>query len=93
MLTRKMLTRTTGLAALMVAATLLAEPATASEELVVYGRDTSDLLAANEAALRLAMKEHVHALNQNLREALDKDVKRVMAPSLQLAVLDSVGRG
>lgn len=81
----------TGLAVLLAAAGLLAEQAAATEELVVYGTDTDGV--STGADLRLEMKEYVKALNQDLKDALDKDVKRLTAPRLQLALHDTVSRG
>ena len=91
MLTRKKLSRTTGLAAGLAVAGLLATEAFATEELVVYGTNLASASSAPD--LREEMKASVEALNQDLKDALDKDVKRLTRPRLQLALEDVVSRG
>lgn len=91
MLTWKKLTRTASLAALLAVAGLPAAEASATEELVVYGTELATVSIAPD--LRTEMKAYVEALNQNLKDALDKDVKRLSTPRLQLALQDVVSRG
>ena len=91
MSTRNKLTRKG--AALVAAAALWAGTAAATEELVVYGTDTADSVTGTEAELRMQMKEDVRVLNQSLKDTLDKDVKRLEAPRLELALQGSLGRG
>jgi hypothetical protein len=72
---------------------LVGQAATATEELVVNGAEAAALARENQAALQSDMKEYVRALNRDLKARLDKQLERVEAPRLVLALNEAGGRG
>ena len=69
-------------AGLMVA--LLAQQASATEEIVVYGSATS-VVKVDPAVFRAEIDNYIRTLNSELRTTLDQDLKRMPAPKVELA--------
>lgn len=78
---------------LVVSVGLLAQTATATEELVVNGADAAARAQESQALFRSHMKEYVESLNHNLKSTLDKDLKEITAPKLTLALNETGRRG
>ena len=68
-----------------LAVSLLAQQATAAEELVVYGPAASVAVKRDQEAFRAEIENFVRALNEQLKQTLDADLKRALAPKLELA--------
>ena len=63
---------------------LLAQQASATEEIVVYG-STASAVKVNSAVFRAEIDNYIRTLNTELRTTLDQDLKRMPAPKLELA--------
>jgi len=69
-------------AALLVG--LLAQQASATEEIVVYGSAAS-AAKLDPAVFRAEIDSYIRTLSSELRTTLDQDLKRMPAPKLELA--------
>jgi hypothetical protein len=92
MLTRKLITPLAS-AGIALSLGLLSQTATATEEIVVNGAEVAARVETYEALLRSEMKEYVRSLNHSLKATLDKDLKEIDAPKLELAALETSTRG
>ncbi len=63
------------------------------EEIVVYGIDTSPPTPSAEAVLRAAMSDYVKALNQDLKEELERKFASMRKHEIQLAAAGISTRG
>jgi len=71
---------------------LLAQQASATEEIVVYGSAAS-VVKVDPAVFRAEIDSYIRTLNNELRITLDQDLKRMPAPKLELASNDAPARG
>ena len=71
---------------------LLAQQASATEEIVVYG-STASAVKVNSAVFRAEIDNYIRTLNSELRITLDQSLKRMPAPKIELASNDSPARG
>lgn len=78
--------------ALGMAVSLLAQQATATEELVVYGSAPA-VVKADPRAFRAEVESYIRAVNEQLREALDADLKRALAPKIDVTSSELQARG
>jgi hypothetical protein len=92
MATRKFLTPG---AALVVglAAGLLAQQASATEELVVYGTAATVGVRAAPEAYRAEVASYMRSVSEQIKVTLDADLKRVPAPKVELASNEMLARG
>jgi hypothetical protein len=90
MVTRKLLTPSALAVALSVG--LLAERAGATEEIVVYGTVAAGI-EVDGKVFRSEIDSYIRALNLELRSTLDQDLKRTLAPKLELASNELRARG
>jgi len=63
---------------------LLAQQASATEEIVVYGSAPS-AAKVDPAVFRAEIDNYIRTLNSELRITLDQDLKRMPAPKVELA--------
>ena len=63
---------------------LLAQQASATEEIVVYG-SASSVFKIEPGMFRAEIDNYVRALNSQLRTTLDRNQKRTPAPKVELA--------
>jgi hypothetical protein len=63
---------------------LLAQQASATEEIVVYGSNAS-AVKVDPAVFRAEIDDYIRTLNIALRITLDRDLKRMPAPKIELA--------
>ncbi|HVS22270.1 MAG TPA: hypothetical protein VMU03_00990 [Gammaproteobacteria bacterium] len=63
---------------------LLAQQASATEEIVVYGSAAS-AVKVDPAVFRAEIANYIRTLNIALRTTLDQDLKRMPAPKIELA--------
>jgi hypothetical protein len=82
---------TTLIAGLVVA--LLSQTATATEELVVDGTAAAEQAQKREAEFQSEIKEYAQSLNEDLKATLDKELRSLPAPKLELAVGEVQTRG
>jgi hypothetical protein len=92
MSTRKLNHPTAGLIVGLVAG-LLSQLTAATEEVVVNGTEAVALAQAEEVRFQTEMKDSVQSLNQNLKATLDKELKALPAPKLELALGELPTRG
>ena len=71
---------------------LLAQQASATEEIVVYGSAAS-VVKIDPAVFRAEIDIYIHTLNSEIRTTLDRDLKRMSAPKLELASSTAPARG
>jgi len=71
---------------------LLAQQASATEEIVVYGSAPS-AVKVDPAVFRAEIDNYVRTLSSELRITLDHDLKRMPAPKLELASNTTSTRG
>jgi hypothetical protein len=71
---------------------LLARQASATEEIVVYGSAPS-AVKVDPAVFRAQIDDYIRTLNSELRTTLDRDLKRMPAPKLELASNTTPTRG
>ena len=90
MATRRFLTGTR--LAVGLAVGLLAQQATATEELVVYGSAPA-VVKADRRAFRAEVESYIREVNARLRESLDADLRRALAPKIEVASLELQARG
>ena len=91
MVTRKLLTPSALAVALSVG--LLAEQARATDEIVVYGTAAAAGIVVDSKAFRSEIDSYIRARNQEFRTTLDEDLKRALAPKLELASNELRARG
>jgi hypothetical protein len=71
---------------------LLAQQASATEEIVVYGSAISTV-KVDPAVFRAEIDNYIRTLGSELRITLDQDLKRMPAPKLELASNTPPARG
>lgn len=71
---------------------LLAQQASATEEIVVYG-PASSVVKIDPAVFRAEIDNYIRTLNSELRTTLDQDLKRMPALKLELASNTTPVRG
>ena len=71
---------------------LLAQQASATEEIVVYGSAVS-AVKVDPAVFRAEIENYMRTLTSELRTTLDQDLKRMPAPKLELASSTTPARG
>ena len=71
---------------------LLAQQASATEEIVVYGSAAS-VVKVDPAVFRAEIDSYIRTLSSELRITLDQDLKRMPAPKLELASNSTPARG
>jgi len=71
---------------------LLAQQASATEEIVVYGSPAS-AVKVDPAVFRAEIENYIRTLNSELRITLDQDLKRMPVPKLELASSTTPARG
>jgi hypothetical protein len=74
-----------------LSAGLLAQQASATEEMVVYGSVSSVTVKVEQSVFRAEIDNYIRSLNAELRTTLDQDLKRV--PKLELASNGTRARG
>jgi hypothetical protein len=79
--TRKLLTS----GVIGLSAGLLAQQASATEVMVVYGSAAASNVRVEQSVYRAEIDNYIRSLNAEFRIALDKDLKRTLAPKLELA--------
>ena len=92
MLTRKLNNPTASLFVGLVAG-LLSQWAAATEVVVVDGTEALARAQADEARFQTEMKDAAESLNQNLKATLEKELKQIAAPRVQLAIVAIPTRG
>jgi hypothetical protein len=68
-----------------LSAGLLAQQASATEEIVVYGSGATIGFRFEQDVLRAGLANYIRSLNAELRTTLDQDLKRSLMPKLELA--------
>jgi regulator of sirC expression with transglutaminase-like and TPR domain len=71
---------------------LLAQQASATEEIVVYG-SAAAAVKVDPAVFRAEIDNYVRTLSSELRTTLDQDSKRMPVPKLELASNTTTTRG
>jgi hypothetical protein len=71
---------------------LLAQQASATEEIVVYG-PAAPAIKIDPAVFRAEIDDYIRTLNTELRTTLDQDLKRMPAPKIELASNTPATRG
>lgn len=84
MVTRKLFTLAKGLGVGMVVG-LLAQQATATEEMVVYGTAAAAEARVEPAMFRAEIENSINSFNEQLRAMLERDLKLALAPKVELA--------
>jgi hypothetical protein len=74
-------------------ASLLAQQALATEEIVVYGPAAAAGFRVEQSVFRADIENYIRAVNAELRITLDQDLKRMLAPKLELASTPTRARG
>ena len=72
---------------------LLSQSAAANEEVVAYASETAAEIEARETRLQSELKDYAQSLNRDMKVTLDKALKRVAAPKLELAAAEIPTRG
>jgi hypothetical protein len=86
-------TLTPSLLAVGLSVSLLANVATANDELVVYRAPVIADVAVDGQVFRSEIESYIRSLNEQLRTTLDKDLRRDLAPKLELASNELRARG
>ena len=76
-----------------LAAGLLAQQASATEEMVVYGSAAAAGFRVERSVFQAEIDNYIRSLNAELRIALDKDLKSTLTPKLELASTAPPARG
>jgi len=76
-----------------LSASLLAQQASATEEMVVYGSAAAAGFRVEQSVFRADIENYIRTVNAELRIALDQDLKRTSTPKLELAGTATRGRG
>jgi hypothetical protein len=84
MITLKLIGPNTGLTGALLVG-LLSQQAAATEELVVYGTATTAAVSADHRLFQSEVAQYIRSFNEQLRTSLDQDLKRQLAPKLELA--------
>jgi hypothetical protein len=71
---------------------LLAQQASATEEIVVYG-PAAPAIKVDPAVFRAEIDNYIRTLSSELRSTLDKDLKRMPVPKVELASNTTSTRG
>jgi hypothetical protein len=79
--THKLLTRVV----MGLSAGLLGQQASATEVMVVYGSAATSGYRVEQSAYRAEIENYIRTLNAEFRTTLDRDLKRTLAPKLELA--------
>jgi hypothetical protein len=72
---------------------LLSHQASATEEIVVYGSEAVAAAAVEQAAFESERQDYLRSLNEQLKATLEQDLKRIAAPTLQIASSGAATRG
>ena len=72
---------------------LLAQQASATEEIVVYGSAAAAGFRVEQSVFRAELDNYIRTLNAELRITLDQDLKRTLTPKLELASNATPARG
>jgi hypothetical protein len=72
---------------------LLAQQASATEEMVVYGSAAAAGFRVGQSVFRADIESYIRSVNAELRITLDQDLKRTLAPKLELASTATRARG
>jgi hypothetical protein len=72
---------------------LLAQQASATEEMVVYGSAAAAGFRVEQSVFRAELDNYIRTLNAELRITLDQDLKRTLTPKLELASNTTRTRG
>lgn len=91
MVTRKLLTSSTLVVGLSVG--LLAHNATAAETVMVYTPPVIAPVRVDENMFRNDIDSYVRALGKEMRTTLDQDIRRSLAPKIELASNELRARG
>jgi len=92
MLTSKLNKPMTALVAGLIAG-LMSQTAAATEEVVVYGTAAAEPAQRREAEFQSEIKAYAQSLNEDLKATLDKELKSLPAPKLELALSEIETRG
>lgn len=76
-----------------LSAGLLAQQASATEVMVVYGSTPAASFRVEQSAYRAEIENYIRSLNAEFRTTLDRDLKRTLAPKLELASTATRARG
>lgn len=76
-----------------LAAGLLAQQASATEELVVYGTATTIGVRATPQAYRAEVESYMRAVSEQIKVTVDADLRRAIAPKLEVASRELHARG
>ena len=76
-----------------LAAGLLSQMSMAAEEIVVYGDKAVAAVQARAAQFQTETKDYAQSLNENVKATLDKELKQIAMPKLELAVGEVSTRG
>jgi hypothetical protein len=76
-----------------LSAGLLAQQASATEEIVVYGSAAAAGFRVERSVFQAEIENYIRSLNAELRIALDQDLKRTLTPKLELASAEAATRG
>lgn len=76
-----------------LAAGLLVQTSAATEEIVVYGRKPALEVQARAVEFQNQTKDYAQSLNEKVKATLDKQLKQIAAPKLELAVGEVSTRG
>ena len=71
----------------------LANPAQATEELVVYGAAAQAAAQAEQQQFQTKMQRYLRALNEQLKTTLEEGMRKLPEPKLQLASGETPARG
>lgn len=71
---------------------LLGQIAAAADEVVVNGAEQATEAKAAAAELRAEMARYMRSLNTQLRDKLDRDLKRLSVPTLELEKIELSAR-
>lgn len=78
--------------ALGLAVGLLAQQATATEEMVVYGSAPA-VVKLDQQAFRAEVESYLREVNAQMKETLEADLKRALAPKVEVASVELQARG
>jgi hypothetical protein len=92
MATRKFLTPGSALA-VGLAAGLLAQQASATEELVVYGTAATVGVRATPEAYRAEVESYMRSVSEQIKATLDADLKRTATSKIVVATNEMQARG
>jgi hypothetical protein len=76
-----------------LSAGLLAQQASATEVIVVYGSPATAGYRVEQSVYRAEIDTYIRSLNAEFRTTLDRDLKRTLAPKLEIASTATRTRG